>query len=423
MPQYEQRRGPKRIVLATIGSLGDLHPCLSLGTELKSRGHSVTVATTEFYRSKVQQSGLDFKPLRPDWDPTDSYLIGQCESLRRGPEILFRKLVLPHLRDTCDDLLAATAGADLMLAGELVYPAPLVSEKTALPWASIILSPSSFISAHDPSLLVTVPELYKLRRAGWVSNRLLLNLGRIATRHWWQPVRDLRLDQGLTPHADPVFKDKFSPHLVLALFSSFFAQPQPDWPPQTVQPGFVYRDQSTLPPELLKFLDAGEPPLIFTLGSTAVHYPGFFFAESLDAAKILKRRAILVGAPPDIDTGSSNILSVPYAPYSAVFPRAAAIIHQGGSGTTAEALRAGRPSLIVPFGWDQPDNAARIERLGVGLSLTRKAYSAQTAATALNKLLTTPSFATAAHVLGPKIRAEAGTHLACDAIETLLGKA
>jgi hypothetical protein len=126
-----------------------------------------------------------------------------------------------------------------MIACELVYAAPLVAEKLGLRWASAILSPCSFLSAHDPSLLVNISALYRLRTAGWRINRLALDLGRLATRHWWDPVRELRRDLGLRIECDPLVRDKFSPHLVLALFSRHLAQPQPDWPAQTVQPGFA----------------------------------------------------------------------------------------------------------------------------------------------------------------------------------------
>ena len=160
-----------RIVLATIGSLGDLHPMLALALELKRRGHWATVASTAYYREKVVGLGLDFHALRPDWDPTDQELIAQCADLKSGPEVLFRRLILPHLRATYDDLVAALAGADLMIAGELVYAAPLVAEKLGLHWTSVILSPTSFFSAHDPSLLVNIPNVYRLRNAGWEIGR------------------------------------------------------------------------------------------------------------------------------------------------------------------------------------------------------------------------------------------------------------
>ena len=135
---------PKRILFATIGSLGDLHPCLALGQELQRRGHSITIAATEFYRDKVESVGFSFRPMRPNWNPTDQELIRQCEDLQTGPEILYRKLILPHLADTYHDLLAASTEADLLIAGELVYAAPLVAEKLKCRWISMILSPSSF---------------------------------------------------------------------------------------------------------------------------------------------------------------------------------------------------------------------------------------------------------------------------------------
>ncbi len=331
-----------RIVFATIGSLGDLHPCVALALELQRRGHSVTIASTEFYREKVQELGIGFYPIRPNWKPNDHHLIRQCENLRRGPEMLFRKLILPHLKDTYEDLLSAVDGADLMIAGELVYAAPLIAEKLKMPWASVILSPCSFFSAHDPSVLVTVPGLIRLRKAGWHINRGLLNLARMATKHWWEPVRILRRQLGLRTDCDPFARDKFSPDLVSALFSRCLAQPQPDWPSQTVQPGFVYYDSQTASTEcsrkLTDFLACGDAPIVFTLGSTAVSNPGNFFAASVEAAEQLGRRAVLLGLSAASEANSRNVLTLPYAPYSQIFPKAAAIVHQGGSGTTGQAL-------------------------------------------------------------------------------------
>jgi UDP:flavonoid glycosyltransferase YjiC (YdhE family) len=406
--------------------LGDLHPCLALALELQRLGHRVTVASTGFYRSKVEELGIGFVPLRPDWDPNAQELIRQCEDLKSGPEVLFRRLVLPHLRDTYDDLLAAAAGADLMVAGELVYAAPLVAEKLGLRWASAILSPASFLSAHDPSVLVNVPSLIHLRKAGWRIYRAALNIGRFGIRHWFDPVRHLRREEGLRADCDPLFRDKFSPDLVLALFSPCLAQPQPDWSSHTVQPGFVHFDRhgpgADVPsPQLAAFLAAGPAPIVFTLGSTAVHNPGDFYAASVEATNRLSARALLlVGSNAAPRISSPEILALPYAPYSQVFPHAAAIVHQGGSGTVGQALRAGRPMLIVPYGWDQPDNAARVERLGVGLHAPRSKYSASTAAAALKRLLGEPRFAARAAEVAARVRKEDGLTAACDAIESVL---
>jgi rhamnosyltransferase subunit B len=422
MRMGDNRISPRRILFATIGSLGDLHPCLALALELQQRGHHVTIATTEFYRSRVESLGLGFQSLRPNWKPNDPELIRQCEDLKRGPEILFRRLILPELRGTYTDLLNAAAGADLMIAGELVYAAPLVAEKLGLRWASAILSPCSFLSAHDPSLLVNIPALYCLRTAGWRVNRFFLEVGRFATRHWWEPVRELRRELGLRIECDPLGRDKFSPHLVLALFSRHLAQPQPDWPAQTVQPGFAFYDQQNADshpsPELAAFLAAGDAPIVFTLGSTAVHNPGNFYEVSMEAANRLGRRAVLLGANAEIS--ASGILAMPYAPYSQIFPHAAVIVHQGGSGTTGQAMRAGRPMLFVPYGWDQSDNGVRVERLGAGLCLSRTEYSADTASAVLARLLNQPHLASEAAALGIKVHEEDGLTTACNAVEAIL---
>src|SRR5260221_13177067 len=116
----------KRILIATIGSLGDLHPCLTLAVELQRRGHRVTISSTPYYRSRVEALGIAFRPLRPDWDPTDQNLIRKCEDIKKGPEVLYRKMLLPELRNTYQDLLSAASQADLMVAEELVYASPLV---------------------------------------------------------------------------------------------------------------------------------------------------------------------------------------------------------------------------------------------------------------------------------------------------------
>ena len=235
----------RRIVVATIGSLGDLHPCLALALELRRRGHQLTIASSYFHRARVEELGLNFHAIRPNWEPNYRDLIQRCTDIRKSAEVLFRQIILPELRGTYDDLLSVASGADLMIAGEVVYPAPLIAEKLGLRWVSAILSPSSFLSAYDPSVLVNAPELIHLRGAGWAVNRAVLNLGRMATKQWWNPVRRLRQELGLRPDCDPLFRDKFSPALVLALFSRWLARPQLDWPVQTLQTGYVYYGHET----------------------------------------------------------------------------------------------------------------------------------------------------------------------------------
>jgi len=358
--------------------------------------------------------------MRPDWDPTDARLICSCEDLRRGLEVLYRQMVLPELEHTYEDLLAAVEDADLLLAGELVYAAPLVAEKVGLPWVSLILSPFSFFSTIDPSFVVNMPFLFHLRRAGPGVYKAALGLGKLATRHWSNPVRRLRRQESLRPKCDPVFADKFSPYLVLALFSEWFALKQRDWPKQTLQPGFLWQEDASAVEAfagLEEFLSEGTPFVVFTQGSTAVHNPRDFYDISIHVARRLGVRALLLGTT---GTSEQDVLALPYVPYSLVFPRASAIVHQGGSGTTGEALRAGRPMLVVPYGWDQPDNAYRIERLGSGLHLPRSKYTVETASAAIARLLEDPRFAARSAELASHIAREDAIGAACDAIESLL---
>ncbi len=227
-------RASKRVVLATAGSLGDLHPCLALGVQLRRRGYGIAVATAEWYRAKIEACGLEYQPMRPHWNLADPALVRRCADLKRGYEVLYRELLLPELPGAYTDLLAAASDADLLLAGELALAAPLAAEKLGLRWGSLILSPCSFLSTHDPSVLANAPHLHRLARVGRGVYWTALQAGRLATRHWWRPVAELRRQEGLRLPADPIFRDKFSPELNLALFSHAFAEPQPDWPPAGV---------------------------------------------------------------------------------------------------------------------------------------------------------------------------------------------
>jgi UDP:flavonoid glycosyltransferase YjiC (YdhE family) len=225
--------------------------------------------------------------------------------------------------------------------------------------------------------------------------------------------------EGLDPDCEPLTRDKFSPTLVLALFAAALAEPQPDWPKNTVQTGFAFYDGNAGDADLSQlasFLAAGEAPVVFTLGSTAVACPGNFYPASQEAILKLGKRALLIGAH-DFESRSNQILAVPYLPYSRVFEHASVIVHQGGSGTTGQALRAGRPMLIVPFGWDQPDNALRVKRLGVGLSLARQDYSAGSLSAVLDRLMRESSFAKRAAEVAEQLKSQDGTREACDAVE------
>ena len=414
-----------RIVITTIGSLGDLHPMLAIGLALRERGHEVVFAVSQTLGSRVEALGFEVHSMRPEQIPIDNAeTIAQMMDLKKGTERFIRDYIFVHLRETYRDLMAIAQGADFILTGEVVYATRLVAEKLGLKWAFCALSPSSFFSIYDPPVLPTLTALANLRSFPFI-NRGVRSLARLATRDWAAPLHQLRQELALPSIGNPVMDEKFSPHLVLALFSSALAMPQPDWPPHTVQTGFTFYDGAltgaSLAPELQHFLQVGEPPIVFTLGSAAVFDPGNFFRDSIQAVQQIDRRAVLImGQNPYPENLPDSILAWDYVPYSAIFPHAGAIVHQGGIGTTAQALRAGRPTLVMPYSHDQPDNAARLERLGTSRTIPRLQYQPTRVAKELHTLLKNPSYAAQAQAISQRVRAEAGVQAACDEIEKQL---
>jgi UDP:flavonoid glycosyltransferase YjiC (YdhE family) len=326
--------------------------------------------------------------------------------------------------------VAAGGGADLLVAGELAYTAPMVAEKTGIPWASYVLAPFSFFSAYDPPVLPPYPTLAKLQTAFPPLGHVVTRFARLVTRQWPEPVYALRQELGLARGKEPIFDAKHSERLALALFSRVMGAPQPDWPRSVRITGFPFYDgtgsEGVLPPELAAFLDAGPPPLVFTLGSAAVMNAGDFYEQSAEAAEMLGQRAVLLIGADDRNLPRrklpDTICVARYAPYSQIFPRASVIIHQGGIGTTAQALRAGRPMLIMPYSHDQPDNAQRLRKLGVAEVLGRKRYHAKAAARLIWQLLSDGAYQSRATDVAATVAAEDGAVNACDALESILPK-
>ena len=418
-----------KIVLATFGSLGDLHPKIALGIELERRGHDVTIAAMEFYREKIGQIGLGFHPMAPHLDPNDDSLAKDLMDNDTGSEMIVREIIMPSLPAMYDDLVAATAGADLVVSGEITYAIKSLVETTDIKWVSTTLSPIAFFSNYDPPVPPPAPWFENLRFLGPAFHGLVFSFAKRQTHAWLADYRKFRRGLGLSEDHDPIFAGKFSKDAHLAMFSRVLGEPQPDWPPQTLQTGFCFydgqADSGKMPAGLEDFLDSGEPPIVFTLGSAAVMDPGEFFNESIKAAKKLKRRAVMLygifNQPPEGLT--DDVVGFDYAPYSRIFPRAACVVHQGGVGTTGQVLRAGVPHVIMPYGHDQPDNAARCRRAGFAEIVRRGNYTADTAAKTIDRILADSSYRTKARELAAVVAAEGGTAAACDRIEKVLNSA
>ena len=411
----------KRVLLTTTGSLGDLHPILAIGLGLQQRGYQAVIASGNLYRDKILQTGLEFAPMGPHLE-IDPQLIKKVFDPIRGPEILMRKVLYPAVPAAYQEVVDASRGCDLIVTHPIAFSAQIAAEKLKLPWVSTITAPMCLPSRYDPPVYAMTAWIPKLRDLGPGINGFVFRLSQAAVGHWRKPVTEFRVSLGLPPGEDPLFNGQHSPECALAMFSRVMAAPQSDWPRQTRVIGFPFYDQveqhgEQLDPKLSRFLDDGPPPVVFTLGSSAVFDAGRFYHESLAAVKRLGCRAVLlVGLNELNEKLPAGTVAHPWAPYSQIFPRAAAIVHQGGIGTCGQALAAGRPMLVMPFGFDQFDNAARLERIGVARVIRRKTYSADRAAAELGPLLTDQNYATRAAEAACQVRTENAVAAACDAI-------
>jgi len=418
-----------RIILNTFGSFGDVHPYMAMALELQRRGHSPVVATMEIYREKIEGAGLEFAPVRPNIpqpSEQDPQLIEKIMEPKTGPRFLTEQVVFPAVRDSYSDLLQAVAGADLLVTHPAAPAGPLVGRKTGMLWVSTVLAPFSFISAYDPP----VPPYWQwTRKLSVLGPEVMGFLLRVMKNSYKaKAVTEFRDELGLEDTGNPMFEGQHSPLRVLALFSEVFAKKQPDWPPQAEITGFCFYDgngETQLPHELILFLENGPPPLIFTLGSSAVWVARDFFRESIEAAQRVGRRAVLlIGDERNLPrTLPEGVIALDYVPYQSIFPRACVVVHHGGIGTTSQGLLAGVPTLIVPFAFDQSDNAEHARKLGTSRTLYRKEYLAPRVANELNELLRRPSYARKAMEVSRQLKQENGPARAADLIEQVLAGA
>ncbi len=421
----------RRILIHAFGSYGDIHPYMGLALGLQRRGHQPVIATSSIYRQKIEAEGIAFRAIRPELPRMDQELMSQVFDRRKGTEFIFRHILMPNLRDSYQDLAAVAGNPDVIISHPVAFAGPLLARARDIPWVSTALAPASFMSAYDPPALGGVPFPEQVTKLGKSFHRLFFALVDRMTRPWLGPYRQLETELGLGPSGNPIFAGQHSPQLVLALFSPLLATRQPDWPPQARTTGFIFFDHDEVEhpptPELDKFLAAGPPPVVFTLGSAAVQAAGNFFAESAKVAHLLRQRAVLlVGKDmprPPAELLSGDVAAFDYAPYSQLFPRAAGIVHQGGIGTTAQVMRSGRPALAMPLSHDQFDNAVRAKRLGTTRIVGRQHYRTQKVAAELEQLLRQPRYARRAADVGRAIQAENGVGAACDAIEKFLSRA
>ena len=426
----------RKIVLTTIGTLGDLHPFIAIAQALRRHGFAPVLAVAEDQLAKCRAAGIEAAAVLPGFDSVQRRLgLAEDEAVKRimGDQIeMLDQVLLPGLPGCVHKLETVAAGAEAIIASTFVFAAPIVAEKHNIPLVSVVLQPMAMLSAYDPPC---TPDFWMMKHApntvlGRLWNRAVYGVMRVAVQlKCGRQIARVRAAHRLPrKSARRLLEASERSALTLATYSRHFSPLPPDAAGNIRLVGFpIFDSQSgaeeTLDPKLAAFLAEGPAPVIFTLGSFAVHCPGNFYAEAVAASRVLGRRAILLTGRAGEAQTDDDIFRCAYAPHSLLFPAAAAIVHHGGAGTTGQALRAGKPQLVVPHMGDQYDHGQRIERLGVGLSMKAHRFTATRAAPMIARLLDERDYGDAAERIGNQVAREQGANAAAAAIAEALSAA
>ena len=408
-----------------------MQPFVALGKGLKENGHNVVLATSERFRDFVKENGLGYGYMNDD-------MLGILDT-DRGKDLLentanifqvvkqtlsMMKQVGPLqkslLRESWD--VAQGAKPDLIVFHPKAYAAPHIAEKLDIPVILTLPVPLMVPTAERPN--VGFPDL---KLGGWY-NRQTYNLvnclmGFSAKKH----VKEFRIACGLpeqkkfnllrmTDGSDIPVLHAHSKHVI----------PNPDdWPDHAVTTGYWFLDnqQDWKPPEVLKdFLRSGPPPVYIGFGSMAGRDPERLAKIVVAALEKANLRGIIATGWGGLKAEDlpDRILQIDQAPHDWLFPLMAAVVHHGGAGTTAAGLRAGKPSIVVPFFGDQPFWAGRVHELGAGPKpIPQKKLTSDGLAAALREATTNEDMMAAAEKIGKQIRGEDGVANAVSFIERL----
>jgi rhamnosyltransferase subunit B len=379
-------------LIFTAGTSGDLHPFMSLALALKNQGRHVTFITMSYHVKAVERAGLEVIGIGTDED----YL-----RLISNPDLWDPKksfgVVFADYQEASEQMLAQiesikSAAPMIVIAHPFVVPAAAIARERGLVRAvvGVYLAPSNLRTCYDPLMIgpTRIPRWLPMswRRALW----------RYVEQGWVDPVavpqiNAVRASFGLAKVTSFLNEVLDAPDLSLGLFPEWFAPTMPDWPQPMLCGDFPLFDahaSDDFSPELEAFLAAGDKPIIVTAGTGNVHAADLF-TTALTAITKLGRRAIFLSKdraqiPANLPP---NVIWQAYVPLAALLPQVAILIHHGGIGTTAEALRAGVPQLVTPFAWDQFDNGARVAALGVGMTQPAKKLSSRKLERVLQALL------------------------------------
>lgn len=399
------------IMVLTAGSTGDVEPFAALAARLAERGHAVSFAADAGFARLAPSSGVEFEPIRADFQS----LLPTHEGKRPS----FRAEVVPVIRGMLEDswAVAKTRRPEAIIAHEKTLAAPHIAEKLG--------------SAHVQAL--TVPMLTPTREfplpamvrhdLGGVLNRASYRLVGLLTRPYSGLIRSWREDHlGLAPRGDPP-----APARTLYCYSPSLVPTPSDWPPDTVATGYWLRErrrEEPVDPGLEAFVGAGAPPVYVGFGSSVGPDPVRLSAIVGRALREAGARAVIAtgwGGLVDGQVGGDSIV-IERAPHQWLFPRVAAVVHHGGAGTTAAGLLAGAPTVVCPFQGDQHFWGAAIHRAGAGPEpLPAKKLTAERLAAAIRAVIQEPAMRDRAVELSERIAREDGAARASEQIEVSLG--
>lgn len=414
------------VLILTLGSRGDVQPYVALGRALTARGHRVTLSTGRGFESMIEAAGLATAPLSADvrtllQRPDLRHALASVTAAGRA----WREMQ-GLFRDQLEEMgeVARALRPDLILYHVKAAAAPHLGEALGVPAVPTFLIPGLVPTGAYPSPLLPLGSLG--RWGNRLSHQALLDLARLTVARELRQWRSRHLGLPGPGPGDPYAGWAPGSLQVPRLHGySRHLLPEPDdWGPREQLTGywFMRPDPDWQPPEsLARFLAAGPPPVYVGFGSMPAEDAAQQTRAVVEALRAVGRRGILatgwggLQAVPDSD----RIHVLEAAPHDWLFPRCAAVVHHGGSGTTHEGLRWGRPTVICPLGVDQPFWGRRVAALGAGPApLPQKRLSAPALAAALKAALT-PDVATRAAALGEAIRAEPGAEAAAGLVEGL----
>lgn len=371
------RQGEKmRVCIMTLGSRGDVQPYVALGKELIKRGHTAVICTGGSFRQFVEENGVEFKETTSDLmaiaETPEGKAILEHPVRNMGLALRYSKEVInPAFRKTLDDFYTAAKGSDMIVYHPKAMGAVDMAIKLEIPCVSMPPVPLIFPVYEFANLAVTHKNL------GSVLNKLSYKVNEKAEASQIKEINDFREKTlGLKKRRVGIYAYTNGTNnipIIYPISPKLFPDVK-SWDGQVFLPGFLYLDtDEELSNELTNFLNEGEKPIVVTFSSMPLLEPVRFMTKLSQALEKANERAIILTGNSGITGKSSRTnLFIKSAPHSLLFPYAKGVIHHGGVGTMAAALKAGVPQQIIPFSVDQPFWAERLYKLGYGLKPLRE---------------------------------------------------